>query len=73
MDFNLCGKIFRSLSWNSDMWQSVQLRYVEQAWNKSPWENDHKSQLVKPILMKPMVFEKEHARIPQYEVSDIEE
>ena len=25
--------------------------------NRSPWEKDHKSQIVKPILMKPMVLD----------------
>ena len=37
----------------SDMWHAVQLRYSEQSYNRSPWEKDHKSQMVKQILMKP--------------------
>ena len=28
-------------------------------------ENTHKSQLVKPILMKPVVLDQGHARLPQ--------
>ena len=28
----------------------------------SPWENYHKSQLVKPILIKPVVLDQGHAR-----------
>ena len=39
------------------MWKVVQLRCSEQSCNRSPWEKDHKSQLVKPILMKPMVLD----------------
>ena len=38
-------------------WQAVQLSCSEESCNRSPWEKDHKSQLVKPILMKPMVLE----------------
>ena len=56
-----------------DTWKSVQIRYAEQSWNKSPWKNAHKSQLVKPILVKPMVLEREQTRLPQYEILDIEE
>ena len=57
---------------NSDTWQSVQVHYVEQSWNKSPWENAHKSQLVKPILLKPIVLEILQ-RLPQYEMLDTED
>ena len=45
----------------------------EQSCNRSPRENDHKSQLVRPILMKPMVLEHGHVRLPQYKFLDIEE
>ena len=38
----------------------------------SPWKTDHRSQLVKPILMKPMVLEQGHVRIPYKEVADTE-
>ena len=30
----------------------VQVHWSEESCNRSPWENDHKSQLVKPILIK---------------------
>ena len=52
------------------MWHSVQLHCDEQSCNRSPWENDHKSQLVKPILMKPMVLEQGQVRRPQDTFSD---
>ena len=45
----------------------------EQSCNMSPWENDHKSQLVKPILMKPIVLDEGHVRLHHYEISDTEE
>ena len=73
MDCTLCGKSFRPRRWNNDTWKSVQVRYVEQSSNRSPWENSNKSQLVKPILLKPTVLERGQSRLPQYEVSDIEE
>ena len=61
MDFKFCGPNFRTRRWNSDMWQAIQLHCFEQSCNRSPWENDHKYQLVKPILMKPMVLDERHA------------
>ena len=51
----------------------VQLRCSEQSCNRSPWENNHKSQLVKPILMKPMVLDQGHMRLLEYKILDIEE
>ena len=36
----------------------------------SPWEKDHKSQMVKPILMKPRVVDQGHANLLQYKFSD---
>ena len=36
-------------------------------------KKDHKYQMVKPILMKPMVLDQGHVRLPQCEISDIEE
>ena len=59
-----CGPIFRLKRQTSDTWKSVQLRCSEESSNRSPWENNHKSELVKPILMKPMVLDQEHTRIP---------
>ena len=55
------------------MWQSIQIRCSEQSCNKSPWENDHKSQLVKPILMKLMVLEQRLDRIAQCKFLDHED
>ena len=55
------------------MWHAVQLRCSEQSCNRSPWEKDHKSQMVKPILMKPAMLDQGHARLPHYEISEIEE
>ena len=55
------------------MWQSIQVRYAEQSPKTSPWEKDHKYQLVTPILIKSMVFEQGHVRIPQCEISDTKE
>ena len=57
MEYNFCGQIFRPKILNSDMWKSIQLPYPQQFGNRSPWENNHKYQLVKPILMKPMFLE----------------
>ena len=36
-------------------------------------EIDHKSQLVKPILMKPMVLDQGHVKLPECIISDIQE
>ena len=58
---------------NSDTWQSVQLRCYEQSCNRSPWEKDHKSQLVKKILIETMVFDQGHVSLPQYEILDTRE
>ena len=52
------------------MWHAVQLRCFEQSYNRSPWEKDHKSQLVKQILMKPMVLDQGHVILPPCEISD---
>ena len=56
-----------------DMWKSIQVLYSEEFWNRSPWENSHKSQLVKSILLKNAVLERGQMRLPQREVSDTEE
>ena len=32
---------------------------------RSSWEKDHKSKMVKPILIKPMLLDQGHARLPQ--------
>ena len=32
--------------------------------NRSPWEKDHKSQMVKQILMKTAVLDQGHVRLP---------
>ena len=72
-DCTLCGLKFRLRGWTSDTWQAVQLHYSEQSCNRSPWEKDHKSQMVKPILMKPMVLDPGHPRLPQCEISNIED
>ena len=37
------------------------------------WKNSHKSQLVKPILVKPVVLERGQTRLPQYKIPDTEE
>ena len=55
------------------MWHAVQLRCSEQTCNRSPWEKDPKSQMVKPILMKPVVLDQGHAMLRKYEISDTEE
>ena len=52
------------------MWHAVQLRYFEQSCDRSPWEKDHQSQMLKQILIKPMVLDPGHARLPQREISD---
>ena len=36
-------------------------------------KKDHQSQLVKQILVKPMVLDQVHARLPQCAISNIEE
>ena len=55
------------------MWHAVQLHYSEQSCNRSPWEKDHKSQMVKPIMMKPVVLDQGHARLHQREILDTED
>ena len=50
---------------HSDTWHAVQLHCSEQSSNRSPWEKDHKSKMVKQILMKPMGLDQGHARLPQ--------
>ena len=73
MDFNFCAPNFRTWRWTSDTWHAIQLSYSEQSCNRSPWEKAHKSQMVKPNLMKLMVLDQGHARLPQCKISDIEE
>ena len=55
------------------MWHAVQIRYSEQSCNKSPWEKDHKSQMMKQILIKHVLLDQRHARLPQYKISYTEE
>ena len=57
----------------SDMWHAIKLHCSEQSFNRSPWEKDHKSQMVKPIMMKPVVEDQGQARLPQCEMSDTED
>ena len=73
IDCTICGTNFRTLRSTNDMWHAIQLHYSEQSYNRSPWENDHKSKLVKPILMKPIVLEQGQMRLPKYKILDIEE
>ena len=73
MDITFYGSNFRTKRWHNDTRQAVQLCCSEQSYNRSPWENDHKSQLVKPILMKPMVLDQGYARLPQWKMSNTEE
>ena len=73
MDFTFCGPNFWTWRWTSDMWHVVELCCSEQSCNRSPWEKDHKSQMVKPILMKPVMLDQGHARLPQYKILEIEE
>ena len=71
MDCNFGGPKFILIRLASDMWQSIQLCYSEQSYNRSPWENDPKYKMVKEILMKPMVLDQGHARLPECEISNI--
>ena len=64
MEFTFIGPNIRLREWSSDTWHAVQLRCYEQFYNRSPWEKDNKSQMVKPILMKPTVLDQEHAILP---------
>ena len=64
MEFNFGGPNFRLRRWTSDTCHAIQLRCFEQSCNRSPWEKDHKTQMVKPILMKPMVLDQIHVRFP---------
>ena len=73
MDFTFCGKSFKPRRWKKDTWKFVQVFYAKQSWNRSPWENSHKSQLVKPILLKPAVLERGQTSLPQCKVLDTEE
>ena len=73
MDFNFGGMNFRTRRGNRDTWHAVQLRCSEQSCNRSPWEKDHKSQMVKPIMMKPMVLDQGHERLPQCKILDTED
>ena len=73
MDFNFGGMNIRLRRWTSDTCHAVQLLCSEHSCNMSPWENDPKSKMVKPILIKPIMLDQGHARLPQWKISDIED
>ena len=73
MDCKFYGMNIRLRRLTSDTWHAIQLRCFEQSCNRSPWEKDHKSQMVKPIMMKLVVFDQEHSMLPKWEISNIEE